>query len=232
MSEPETTVQPESPSTAKGTTEVVELSSLQQSTARSLAESKAIAPHVYFAKEVDMRAAVGLLSAPVALVDLIIRAAALELGNAERINAAYRDARFEIYSRINVGFTVEARESVVMPVIHDADAKSLSEIADEARGLERRALDGSITRPELAGSTFTVSSAPGVERFTPVITRGQAATLGFGSVFEGVRATDGELVAGPRLALTLACDARIAAPAAAADFLAVIAARLQEAESL
>ncbi|CAN5517654.1 hypothetical protein BH10ACT11_BH10ACT11_21420 [soil metagenome] len=235
MSETETESQPEPPAAptgAKGSTEVVELSSLQQSTARALAESKAIAPHAYFSKEVDMRAAVGLLTEPVALVDLVVRAAPLELGAAERINAAYRDARFEIYSRINVAFSVAARDSLVLPVIHDADSKSLAEIAAESRGLEERARDGSITRPELAGSTFTVTAAQGVDRFTPVITRGQAATLGVGSVFEGVTASGGEVFVGPRLTLTLACDARIVASAAAADFLSSVAIRIQEPDGL
>lgn len=235
MSDTETAAQPEppaSPTGAKGSTEVVEPNSLQQSTARAFAESKAIAPHAYFSKTVDVRAAVGLLGEPVTLPDLVIRAAALELAGAERINAAYRDAHFEVYSRINVAFTVVARDSIVMPVIHDADAKPLAEIAAEARGLEERARDESITRPELAGSTFTVTAAPGADRFTPVITRGQAATLGFGSVFEGVTAHSGAVLTGPRLTLTLACDARIVASAAAGDFLAAVADRLQEPDDL
>lgn len=220
--------------TAKGTTEVVELSQLQQSAARAVAESKAITPHSYFSVELDMRRAVELIQeeAGPTLTDLVLRAAALELGAAKSVNAAYRDGHYELYSRVNVAFTVEARGSFVLPVIHDADRKQLAEIASEARGLEARAADGSITRPELAGSTFTVTFAPGVQGVTPVITRGQAATLGFGSVFEGVSVSNGELVAGSRLALTLACDGRIIQSAAAGDFLSSVAARLQEPDDL
>lgn len=223
----------DAPATAKGSTEVREMSQLQQSAARAVAESKAISPHAYFGTDIDLRASADFISEErgPALRDLLIRATAVVLSETPTLNAAYRDGKFELYSRVNVGFSVAARDSVVLPVIHDAGAKSLTEIADESRQLEARAQDGSITRPELAGATFTVTTA-GIERFTPVITRGQAAALGAGHVHDAPLLAAGEVLAGARLCLSLACDARIVASAAAADFLGALKTRLQSADDL
>lgn len=221
--------------TAKGTTEVVEMSPLQQSTARSLAESKAIAPHAYFSLDADMRAGARLIEGKdegPGLLDLLIRAGALALKRAPQLNAAYRDGHLERYSRINVGFAVAARETTALPVIHDADSKPLAAIAAERSELAARAKDGSITRPELAGATFTVIAMPGVGRMTPVITRGQAATLAVGALHQAVLAAQGEAIVAPRLSLTLACDARIVQSAEGADFLVGVRALLEDAEEI
>ena len=186
---------------AKGSVEVVELGALQQAFARRVAESKATAPHVYFERALDISIT------PAALV----KAAGLALREFPLLNGAYRDGRFELYSRINVGFGVTAQGTLVVPVIHDADRKDLDAIAAEIEELTGRAHAGTITSPDLAGGTFTVidMSEQKVSRFTPVINRGQAATLGAGAE-----------------ALTLSCDNRIVQGAEGAEFLDRMAALL------
>jgi pyruvate dehydrogenase E2 component (dihydrolipoamide acetyltransferase) len=220
--------------TAKGATEVRELTPLQQSTARAVAESKATAPHVYFSADLDFRPCEGLIAGgpgAASVGDLLIRASALALRDAPLINGAYRDGHFELYSRINVAFALAARDSVVLPVIHDADSKDLARIAAEARELGSLAQDGSITRPQLAGATFTVITAE-AERYTPIITRGQAATLGAGAPRQGAIAVEEGLLAGPVLTLTLACDARIIQTGEGAAFLAAIVEHLSRPDGL
>ena len=79
-------------------------------------------------------------------------------GSIPRANGAYRDGRFELYSRVNVGVAVAAQDALVVPTVFDADRKGLRQIAADARALAGKVRDGSITPPELSGGTFTVSN--------------------------------------------------------------------------
>ncbi len=157
---------------ARGETEVVEPSDAQRAFARRVAESKATAPHVYFERD--------LSGGPVELPALVA-ACGRALREVPVINGAYRDGRFELYSRANVAFAVEAAGTFAFPVVHDADASSAAEIGERIAALTERVRSGEITSPELAGATFTVIEMVGARRFTPVINRGQAATLGAGT---------------------------------------------------
>jgi pyruvate dehydrogenase E2 component (dihydrolipoamide acetyltransferase) len=180
---------------AKGSAEVVELTKLQQAVARRVAESKATIPHAY----------VGTPLAGAASEWGVIRAAALALREHPRLNAAYRDGKMEIYSRVNVAFPVAAQEAVVFPVVFDADAKPEDEIAVEIERLAASARDGSITAPETSGATFTVFNLGerGASRLLPVIQPPQAAALGVGSN-EATLACDGRILYGPEAAAFLA----------------------------
>ncbi len=134
-----------SPETAKGTVEIVELTKLQQVVARRMSESKATAPHFYLTAEVDMSAAVAArarikeISAEGEVVpsfnDMVVKACAIALRRFPRANGSYKDGRFELYSRINVGIAVAAQDALVVPTIFDADKKGLREIAADARAL-------------------------------------------------------------------------------------------------
>ncbi|MBK5220247.1 MAG: 2-oxo acid dehydrogenase subunit E2, partial [Thermoleophilia bacterium] len=116
---PPSPVVSEQAETAKGTVEVVELSKLQQTVARRMAESKATAPHFNLQTEIDMTAAVEgrkhlkELAGEGDLVptfnDMVVKACALALKEFPRANGAYRDGRFELYSRVNVGVAVAAQ---------------------------------------------------------------------------------------------------------------------------
>jgi pyruvate dehydrogenase E2 component (dihydrolipoamide acetyltransferase) len=186
----------ERPETAKGQVEVVELTKLQQTIARRMAESKATAPHFYLEAEVDMSRAVAgrarlkeqaAEGEPVpSFNDMVVKACALALREFPRANGAYRDGRVETYSRVNVGVAVAARDALVVPTVFDADVKGLRQIAAESRALAARVRDGSITPPELSGGTFTVSNLGmyGITNFAAVINPPQAAILAVGSITE------------------------------------------------
>jgi pyruvate dehydrogenase E2 component (dihydrolipoamide acetyltransferase) len=228
------------PTTAKGEVTVRELSRLQQTVARRMAESKATAPDFVVAAEADMEAAVALRArlkeaaageaVPVpSFNDFVVKAAALALREFPRANGAYRDGRFELYSRVNVGIAVAAQEALVVPTVFDADAKSLGQIAIEARALAEKVRAGTVAPPELSGGTFTVSNLGmyGMRRITPVINPPQAAILGVGELAQRAVVVDGELVARHRVDLTLVCDHRILYGADAAQFLGRIRALLE-----
>ena len=162
--------------------------------------------------------------------DLIVKASALALRAHPLANGSYKDGRFELHPRVNVGIAVAAQDALVVPTIVDADTRSLGSIAAEARRLAGRVRDGSITPPELSGGTFTVSNLGmyGMTAITPVINMPQAAILGVGATRAVLsRGEDGELVERQLMTLTLTCDHRILYGADAAQFLAAIRALLE-----
>jgi pyruvate dehydrogenase E2 component (dihydrolipoamide acetyltransferase) len=229
-----------SPETAKGQVSFEELSKLQSTISRRMAESKATAPHFYLEAEVDMSRLVearmqikaGAKEGDVvpSFNDMVVKACALALREHPRANGAYRDGRFELYSRVNVGVAVAARDALVVPTVFDADQKNLRQIATDSRTLAQRVRDGQITPPELSGATFTVSNLGmfGIDSFAAVINPPQAAILAVGAITERPVVRDGSIGTAHLMRVNLACDHRILYGAPAAEFLARIRALLEE----
>jgi pyruvate dehydrogenase E2 component (dihydrolipoamide acetyltransferase) len=153
--------------------------------------------------------------------DMVIKACALALREHPDVNASFVDDTFRRHPRVNLGVAVAAEGSLLVPVIADADQRSLGFIAQESRRLAGAARDGAITPAELAGGTFTVSNLGmfGVSAFTAVINPPQAAILAVGAVEETAVVRDGALTVGRRMQMTLTCDHRIIYGATAAAFL-------------
>ena len=215
--------------TGKGESELIELTRTQQLIARRMAESKATVPDFALNMDIDMEAAVAMRAQlkEVAEVvpsfnDMVVKACALALREYPRANGSYKDGRFELHGRINVGVAVAAQDALIVPTIFDADRKSLGEIARVARELAAKVREGTIAPPELSGGTFTVSNLGmyGITSFTAVINPPQAAILAVGAIEQRPTVVDGEIVSRHRMAVTLACDHRILYGADAAEFLA------------
>ena len=228
------------PETAKGQVSYEELSKLQSTISRRMAESKATAPHFYLEAEIDMSRLVAARTQIKAAAkegdvvpsfnDMVVKACALALREHPRANGAYRDGRFELYSRVNVGIAVSARDALVVPTVFDADQKNLRQIATDSRALAQRVRDGQITPPELSGATFTVSNLGmfGIDSFAAVINPPQAAILAVGAISERPVVRDGAIGTAHLMRVNLACDHRILYGAPAAEFLARIRALLEE----
>jgi len=226
--------------TAKGQTTVEELTKLQSTVARRMAESKATAPHFYLQAEIEMSKAVAARAALKAAAkegevvpsfnDMVVKAAAIALREFPKANGAYRDGRFELYSRVNVGVAVAAQGALVVPTVFDADRKGLRQIAAETRAAAAKVREGKITPPELSGGTFTVSNLGmfGIDNFSAVINTPQAAILAVGEIAPRPVVRGGEIVAAETMRVTLACDHRILYGAEGAEFLARIRALLEE----
>jgi pyruvate dehydrogenase E2 component (dihydrolipoamide acetyltransferase) len=225
----------------RGEGERVELTRLQRLVARRMAEAKATVPHFQVQTEVEMSAALSFRAelkqlatsqgTPVpSLNDLIVKAAAVCLRRHPRANGSYVDEGFELHDRVNVGIAVAAEDALVVPVIHDADVKTLGQIAADSRRLAEAVRDGTVTPPELSGATFTVSNLGmyGMTAITPVVNPPQAAILGVGAIRDVLaRADDGAIVDRKLLTLTLSCDHRILYGADASQFLAAVRAVLE-----
>jgi len=226
--------------TAKGEVTTQELTRTQGLIARRMAESRATIPTFELRTEIDMEACVALraelkdidgdgAAGIPSFNDMVVKACGIALREFPRANGSYRDARFELYSRVNVGVAVAAQDALVVPTVFDADRKSLRDIARETRALAERVRANAITPPEVSGGTFTVSNLGmyGVTDFTAVINPPQAAILAVGALAQRAVVRDGELVARHTMNVTLACDHRILYGADAAQFLARIRALLE-----
>jgi pyruvate dehydrogenase E2 component (dihydrolipoyllysine-residue acetyltransferase) len=217
----------------RGETTEHDLTRLQKTVARRMAESKATAPDFVLTVEVDMEEAVALRKQLKAAAgdqpapsfnDFIIKASALALRDFPRANGAYRDGKFELYGRVNVGVAVAGQDALVVPTVFDADSKSLGHIARESRALAERVRAGAITPPELSSGTFTVSNLGmfGIKRFVAVINPPQAAILAVGALEPRPVVRDRKVEVRSMMELTLSCDHRILYGADAAEFLAKI----------
>ncbi len=171
---------------------------------------------------------------------MIVKACALALRDHPRANGSYRDGRFELHARVNVGVAVAAGAgdptggALVVPTVFDADTKALGEIARETRALAERVRDGSITPPELSGGTFTVSNLGmyGIASFTAIVNPPQAAILAVGALAPRPVVRKKKIAPRQTMSVTLACDHRILYGADAALFLARIRELLEEPAAL
>jgi pyruvate dehydrogenase E2 component (dihydrolipoamide acetyltransferase) len=207
-----------------------------------MAESKATVPDFALELDVDMTLCIELRDRLKAQTDrapsyndMVVKAAALALRDHPRVNGAYRDGKWETYSRVNVGVAVAAQDALVVPVIQDADQKSLGEISRQALRLIERVRDGEITPPELSGGTFSVSNLGmyGIERFTAIVNPPQAAILTVGALTKKPAVDDrGRVVARDLMTLSLVCDHRILYGADGAKFLAQVRELLEQPLSL
>jgi pyruvate dehydrogenase E2 component (dihydrolipoyllysine-residue acetyltransferase) len=207
---------------AKGETRIEEPTAAERAIARRAAEARATVPDLELRADVDMTQALRLrdeqgCSTPA----LLVHAAARALTAVPRANGAYRDGRFELYSRVNVGIVVADEHSYLIPTVFDADQKSLPELTGEIERVSASARAGQLQPPGYAGATFTLWDAGplGVSASTIVVNSPQAAALAAGAIRPVPVVRDGELRPGHVMTLTLACDHRILYGAHAARFL-------------
>ena len=209
--------------------EAVPLNRFRKVAAKRLTESKREAPHFYLNREVDaepllsFRATLNEALAPakVSVNDLIVKAAAVALREHPAVNVSFTEENLLFHKRVNVGVAVAVEDGLVVPVVKDADRKSVSEIGREARELAGKARDGKLSLQEMSGGTFSVSNLGmfGVDSFSAVINPPEAAILAVGASRDVPVVRDGQVVPGKRMALTLSVDHRATDGATAARFL-------------
>jgi pyruvate dehydrogenase E2 component (dihydrolipoamide acetyltransferase) len=224
----------------KGEVTIEEPNRTQQVVARRMAESKATVPDFTVSTDVDMEGARALRAqlkeaaaegqTVPSFNDMVIKAVALALREYPRANGSYKDGKFELYSRVNVGMAVAGNDALIVPTVFDADTKSLGEIARTTRSLALSVREGTVRPPELSGGTFTVSNLGmfGVTHFTAVVNTPQAGILAVGAIEPRAVVRDGAVVARHTMTITLACDHRILYGADAAQFVARVRALLEQ----
>jgi len=225
----ETGAQPQQIARGKGDTRVLELTATQATIARRMVESATTIPFFTVSTDIDMSLLATLRQGArderedvPSLNDFVVKAAARALRQFPRFNASYVEGKVECYSRINVGIAVATDDALLVPVVSDADQKSLAEIAADTRRLAEAARRRALEPEDLRDGTFTVSNLGmfGVRSFTAIIDPPQVAILAVG----GVRRAP---VEDPRdgvtfrdvMTVTLTCDHRVVYGADGAQFL-------------
>jgi pyruvate dehydrogenase E2 component (dihydrolipoamide acetyltransferase) len=215
--------------------EEVPLSAMRRVVARRLVESMQSAPHFYLTSTVDAEALLqfreelnrqlqaGSQDLKVSVNDLIVKACAVLLRANPDLNVSFGGDKLLRHKRVNVGIAVAVDGGLVVPVVRDADQKSLTQVAREAGELVERARSGRLGADEMSGGTFTVSNLGmlGVEQFTAVINPPEAAILAVGAAGpEPLVTGDGQVEIRQVLRLTLSIDHRAVDGATGAAFLA------------
>ena len=207
----------------EGKDEVVRLRGLRRQIAKSMTESWRHIPHVFDFKEVDasqlIRAREGLQAEydesgiKLTFLPFFIKAAARALGRHPNFNASIDMEREELiyHHRINVGFATATPDGLIVPVIHDAETKSLPELAREIETLAEVARARKASVEQLSGGTFTISNygSYGAWLGTPLIRPPEVAIAGFGRIQDTVVAIEGQPAVRPILPMVLSMDHRV-----------------------
>ncbi len=213
----------------KGDTRILELTTTQATIARRMVESATTIPFFTVSTDIDMSLIAALRrgaraerdDAP-SINDFVVKAAAGALRQFPRFNASYVDGKVECYSRINVGVAVATDDALLVPVVLDADQKSLARIAADTRRLAEAARRRALQPDDLRDGTFTVSNLGmfGVRSFTAIIDPPQVAILAVGGVRRApVEAACDGATFRDVMAVTLTCDHRVVYGADGAKFL-------------
>jgi pyruvate dehydrogenase E2 component (dihydrolipoamide acetyltransferase) len=212
--------------------------------ARAMARSNREIPHYYLGEHVDMEPALawladhnaGLPAAERLLpAVLLLKAVALSLVDFPDLNGYWEDDAFRAGDGVHVGVAISLRRGgLLAPAIRDADDKSLSELMGALRDLVARTRSGGLRGSELSDGTITVTNLgdTGVETVYGVIQPPQVALVGAGAITERPWAADGMVGSRRCIHLTLAADHRASDGHRGGLFLASIAARLREPETL
>ncbi|WP_243793519.1 dihydrolipoamide acetyltransferase family protein [Saccharopolyspora gloriosae] len=221
--------------------EEVPLSNIRKVTAKRLTESKQQAPHFYLTSAIDVTELVEFRAKlnerlqaaggpKVSINDLVVKAVATALRANPAVNVSFGGDKLIKHKRINLGVAVAIEDGLIVPVIPDADRKSVSEIAAEGREKAGRAREGKLKLDEMSGGTFTISNLGmfGIEQFSAVINPPEAGILAVGAAKDELQLRDGEVVARKILRVTLSADHRAIDGAVGAALLQQFTALLED----
>ncbi|HEY6462566.1 MAG TPA: pyruvate dehydrogenase complex dihydrolipoamide acetyltransferase [Polyangiaceae bacterium] len=221
--------------------EVRPLSPMRKTIARRLTASKTTVPHFYLTIDVDASELVklretinadlasseakadgGTQPMKISLNDLLIKACSVALVRVPECNASFTPEAILVHKRVDISVAVAIPDGLVTPIIRNADRKSVVAVAGEVRELASRARARKLKPEEMQGGTFSISNLGmfGIDEFSAVINPPEGAILAVGQVRDVPVVSDGEVVPGKRLTMTMSCDHRVVDGAVGASFLA------------
>jgi len=215
--------------------EVIPLTGIKKSAAERVSLSARTAPQTTITMEVDMSKAVKLREkAQASYTDMLVKAVAKALAEHPIINSTLEDEKIKIFADVNVGVAVATERGLIVPVIHNADKKTLEEIASKLKELVEKTKQGKLTKEELTDGTFTITNLGmyGVDVFTPIVNPPETAILGVGRVVERPVVVDGQIVVRPMMHLSLTFDHRVVDGAPAAEFLQKVKQKMEKPNAL
>jgi pyruvate dehydrogenase E2 component (dihydrolipoamide acetyltransferase) len=227
---PEEVAAPAPVAAPAGEVEVVQLSSVRKTIARRLSEAWT-APVFQLGVSADMTELLALRETLVERMvegdakptvnDVLVKLAGVALVRHRPVNATFTGEEIQRHPAAHVGIAVAAPQGLVVPVIRDADRRTVQEIARARADLVGRARDNKLKLDDMQGGTFTISNLGmfGVEQFTAVLNPPQVAILAVGSVKDEPVARDGQVAIRPIVNMVLTCDHRAIDGADGAAFL-------------
>ena len=219
--------------------QTVKLTGLRGAIARRMGESAAI-PQVTLTTEVDVTASSELMNQLVRdwrshrlrpqFQDLVLKAVARALTEHPRANSHLVDGEVREIANVNLGFALAVPDGLLVPVIHEADGKSLLEIAQHVREVAKRVREGNQTVEDLSWGTFTITGLGsfGIDAFNPLLNPPEVGILGFGRIVQKPAVVDGEIAVRSMLWLGLTFDHRAWDGAPAGEFLHAVSSHLSD----
>jgi len=189
-------------------------------------------PHFYLVREVDASMLIEWRTRVVpgiekrtgikpTFTDLLVKLIGFTLRDHPHLNASWADGKIQWNQEINVGIAAAIDDGLVVPVVHGADAASLSDIAMRRSDLIERSHQKKLRPADISGGTFTLTNLGmyGIDAFDAIVNTPQAAILSVGRIVDRVVPVDGQIVIRPMMVLTLSLDHRVVDGARAAQFL-------------
>jgi len=212
----------------------IQLTQIRKTIARRLSESIGPIPTFYLTSEFDLSRVVEMRAAmadmgdefKVSINDILLKAVATALAQHPDVNAHWLQDRIRMFSRVHLGVAVATDDGLIVPVLFDADRKSMRQISAEVRELAKLARERKLKPEQYTGSTFSVSNlgmfGP-IDQFTAIINPPETAILAIGRAEDKAVVERGELVMRKRLRVTMSCDHRAIDGAVGARFLQTLA---------
>lgn len=204
------------------------ISQMRKTIAKRLAESKFTAPHFYLTISVDMDAAIDarkMLNSDsdvkISFNDLVIKAVSRALKKHPEVNSSWLGDVIRTNYDINVGVAVAVDDGLLVPVVKNADVKSLEVISSEVKDFSLRAKNKELQPSDWEGNTFTISNLGmfGIDQFTAIVNPPDSCILAVGGIQSIPVVKDGQVVPGNLMKLTLSCDHRVVDGAKGSAFL-------------
>jgi pyruvate dehydrogenase E2 component (dihydrolipoamide acetyltransferase) len=220
--------------------EDVPTSQMRKSIAKRLVTSIGPVPTFYLTVEVDMNRVIEARESMnsmleedgyrISVNDIVLKAVAAALRQHPNCNAQWHDNFVRRFNAVHLGVAVAIDEGLITPVIRNAHAKGIMQIASEVRELAGRARTKKLMPDEYTGSTFSVSNLGmfGIQEFTAIINPPEAGILAVGGIEETPVVVNGEVKICPRMRITMSCDHRVIDGAQGARFLATLKSMLEE----
>ncbi|MFD5020122.1 2-oxo acid dehydrogenase subunit E2 [Paenibacillus sp. NPDC058367] len=219
---------------------------IRKAIANAMVKSAYTAPHVTIMDEVDVTELVAFRTrmkpiaekkgVKVTYLPFIVKALVAASRQFPALNAMIDEEAGEIVYKkyYNIGIATDTPNGLIVPVIKDADRKSIWMIASSITDLAVRGRDGKLSANEMKGSTISISNigSAGGMFFTPIINFPEVAILGTGRISEKAVVKNGEIVVAPVMALSLSFDHRIIDGATAQNFMNYIKSLLNNPELL
>ena len=211
---------------------LIPIKGIRRVIAQRMSESTRTIPHFFLSVEADMTGTLQLrdrllgevgkkAGVRLSITDILVKITALALRDHPIINSRIEGEGIRLVEEVNIGVAMAVEDGLIVPVIHGADRKSITEIASALRDLTEKARSNTLSVDEVTAGTFTLSNLGmfGIDTFNAIINPPQCSILGVGRTVEKPVAEGGRVGIKPIAWLTLSSDHRIVDGATAAKFL-------------